>query len=101
MLRVAGIIVLIAVYIWFVVDVATSPKARVRNLPKAIWLLIVVLVPILGGAIWFLFGRTRPISGGRRLRRIPTAPDDDPRFLAKLEEDAWRRRMRERRGEGQ
>lgn len=100
MLRVAGIIVLLAVYIWFMVDVARSPKSSVRNLPKGIWLLIVVFIPIIGGAIWVLFGRTKPIAGdGRRGRKAPSAPDDDPRFLAKLDEDAWRRRMRERRGE--
>jgi len=99
-LRVAGIIVLLAVYIWFMVDVARSPKSSVRNLPKGIWLLIVVFIPIIGGAIWVLFGRTKPIGGeGRRGRKAPSAPDDDPRFLAKLDEDAWRRRMRERRGE--
>ena len=28
-----------------------------------------------------------------------SAPDDDPKFLAKLAEDEWRRKMRERRGE--
>ena len=99
MLRVAGIILLLAGYIWFIVDVVSSPKSGVRNLPKAIWLLIVLFVPIIGGVIWILFGRTKPITGGRRLRHTPSAPDDDPRFLAKLEEDAWKRRMRERRGE--
>ncbi|MDO9486545.1 MAG: PLD nuclease N-terminal domain-containing protein [Actinomycetota bacterium] len=99
MLRVAGIIVLLAVYIWFIVDVISSPKSSVRNLPKGIWFIIVVFVPLIGGAIWVLFGRTKPIGGGRRKRRNPSAPDDDPRFLAKLEEDAWKRRMRERRGE--
>ncbi len=102
MLRVAGIIVLLAVYIWFMVDVVSSPRSSVRNLPKGIWLLIVVFVPLIGGAIWVIFGRTKPIGGGgRRLRRMPSAPDDDPRFLAKLDEDAWKKRMRERRGESQ
>ncbi|MFA7324877.1 MAG: PLDc N-terminal domain-containing protein [Candidatus Nanopelagicales bacterium] len=99
MIRVAGIIVLLAVYIWFIVDVFRSPKSTVRNLPKGIWLLIVIVIPILGGAVWAIFGRTRPIGGGRRGRRVPMAPDDDPRFLAKLDEEAWRRRMREKRGE--
>ncbi len=99
MLRVAGIIVLLAVYIWFMVDVVSSPRSSVRNLPKGIWLLIVVFVPIIGGGLWVLFGRTKPIGGGRRLRRMPSAPDDDPRFLAKLDEDAWKKRMREQRGE--
>ncbi|MDD2859384.1 MAG: PLD nuclease N-terminal domain-containing protein [Candidatus Nanopelagicales bacterium] len=98
MIRVAGIIVLLAVYIWCMVDVLRSPRSTVRNLPKGIWLMIVVLVPIIGGAFWIAFGRTSQ-TRTRRARRGPVAPDDDPRFLAKLDEEEWRRRMRERRDE--
>lgn len=98
MIRVAGIIVLLAVYIWCIVDVLRSPRSAVRNLPKGIWLMIVVLVPLIGGGCWLVFGRTAP-ARVRRRRGGPVAPDDDPRFLAKLDEEAWRRRMREKRGE--
>jgi hypothetical protein len=98
-IRVLGIIFVVALYIWFVVDVIQAPKSGVRNLPRAIWLLIVVLLPILGGLLWILFGRVKPAPGKRRGRRGPVAPDDDPRFLAKLDEDEWRRKMRERRGD--
>ena len=99
MLRVLGILVLIALYISFIVDVVRTPRADARSLPKLLWLIIVVLLPLLGGVLWFLFGRTRPAPGSRWGRRRPVAPDDDPRFLKQLEEDAWRRRMRQRRGE--
>jgi NADH:ubiquinone oxidoreductase subunit 6 (subunit J) len=94
-IRVFAIIVAVAFYIWFVIDVAQNPKSGVRNLPKGVWLLIVVVLPILGGIIWMLAGRPKRA----RKRKASQAPDDDPKFLAKLAEDEWRRKMRERRGE--
>lgn len=94
-IRVFAIIVAVAVYIWFVIDVSQTQKSGVRNLPKGVWLLVVVVLPILGGLIWMLTGRPK----NPRKRKKSNAPDDDPKFLAKLAEDEWRRKMRERRGE--
>ncbi|MGH8882623.1 MAG: PLDc N-terminal domain-containing protein, partial [Stackebrandtia sp.] len=63
-------------------------------LPRAIWVLIIVLIPILGGIFWFTHGRPRRKGGGdsawRRKPTAPVAPDDDPEFLADL-----RRRLRD------
>jgi hypothetical protein len=36
---------------------------------------------------------------GRRHKQI-SSPDDDAKFLRQLDEEAWKRRMRERRAEG-
>ena len=99
MLRVFGILVIIALYISFVVDVVRTPGTDARSLPKALWLVIVLILPILGGVLWYFFGRMRPAPGSRWGRRRPTAPDDDPRFLKQLEDEAWRKRMQQRRGE--
>jgi hypothetical protein len=99
MLRVAGVLLALALYIWFIVDVLRTPRTTVRNLPKIVWLLIVVLIPLLGGVLWIFAGRPRsdrPRFGGRR-RRGPVAPDDDPTFLRQLDQDAWAERMRRRR----
>jgi len=94
-IRVIAIIVAVALYIWFIIDVSQTQKSGVRNLPKVVWLLVVVLLPILGGLIWMVSGRPK----NPRKRKKSNAPDDDPKFLAKLAEDEWRRKMRERRGE--
>jgi len=100
-LRVVLILLALAVYIWFIIDVARTPSTSTRTLPKYVWLLIVILLPLVGGVIWFLAGRPKPDRPRRgRRRRGPVAPDDDPAFLRRLEDDAWAERMRRRREEG-
>lgn len=98
-LRVIGILLVLALYISFIVDVLRTPGPLVRALPKALWLLIVILIPLIGGILWFLAGRPRQTGGGLFRRRGPVAPDDDPSFLKALDEEAWRRRMQQRRGQ--
>jgi len=99
MLRVVGILLALAVYIYFIIDVIRTPRTQVRNLPKVLWLLVVVIIPIIGGLLWFFLGRVKPESGGFFRKRGPVAPDDDPRFLRKLDDDVWSAKMRKRRGE--
>lgn len=98
MLKVALALLGLALYIWFLVDVIRTPGRLTRTLPKFVWLLIVILLPLLGGVIWLLFGRPRNPRRGRR--RGPVAPDDDPTFLRQIGDDAWSQKMRRRREEG-
>jgi hypothetical protein len=98
MLRVAAALLGLAVYIWFIVDVLRTSGASVRTLPKFVWLIIVVLIPLLGGLLWLLGGRPRG-QGRKRRRRGPVAPDDDPAFLRQIGDDAWAERMKRRRGD--
>ena len=100
MFRVVMVLLGLAVYIWFIIDVLRSPGTATRVLPKYVWLLIVVLVPILGGLLWLFTGRPKP-DRPRRRRRGPVAPDDDPAFLRQLADDAWVEKMRRRRDEGE
>lgn len=97
MLRVVLIIVLLGVYIASIIDVVRTPSRESRRLPVFVWLIIVVVLPVLGGAIWWLLGRVWPDR--RRGRKQIASPDDDARFLRQLDEEAWKRKMRERRGE--
>lgn len=100
MLRVAVILVALALYIYFFIDVIRTPRGQTRTLPKFVWLLIVLLIPIIGGILWMFLGRVWPANGspfGRK--RGPVAPDDDPKFMRKLDDDAWSKKMRKRRGD--
>ncbi|MDQ5974715.1 MAG: hypothetical protein QG661_1924 [Actinomycetota bacterium] len=101
MLRVLGVLVGVALYIYFIIDVLRTPRGETRSLPKFVWLLLVVLIPLLGGLLWLALGRVWPSPGSRfGRRRGPLAPDDDPTFLKQLGDEAWMNRMRRRRGDG-
>jgi hypothetical protein len=99
MLRVVIVLLAVALYIYFIIDVVRTPKSQARTFPKWLWLMLVIILPLLGGLLWLLLGRTWPQGGGFWRKRGPTAPDDDPRFLRKLEDDVWNKKMRKRRGE--
>jgi hypothetical protein len=67
-----------------------------RKLTRAWWVAIIVLVPIVGGILWFSIGRARPPrpqpgpgrgtgARGPRNPQGPIAPDDDPDFLRDID----------------
>ncbi|MEU4242012.1 PLDc N-terminal domain-containing protein [Actinoplanes sp. NPDC026619] len=69
---------------------------RVRNAPRALWVLIIILIPLLGPLAYFLWGRpvAAPREGGPPAHRgssRPSSPDDDPDFLRKMNSEQSRR----------
>lgn len=94
MIRVLGVLVAVALYIYGIIDVVRTPREEVRSLPRAVWLLVVVLLPVLGDLPWLVFGRTWRVP-----RRRTLAPDDDPRALRTIGDRAWAERMKRRRGD--
>lgn len=82
-------------WVFSVVDCAVQPATRHRGVPKPTWIAIVVLLPVIGGILWFVIGRRRANDPGPR--RV-IAPDDDPAFLrsiSKTEQDARIRQLEE------
>lgn len=81
MVRVLLILALVATAFWVftIVDCAVQPPTRHRGVSKPAWVLIVVLLPVLGGILWLAIGRSRRTS-----RLIARAPDDDPEFLERI-----------------
>src|SRR4051812_12728373 len=82
------LIVLVATLI-ALIDCLSSERGDIRGLPRPVWVLVILLLPIFGPIAWFFAGR--PVSlaqragtvpGGRpKAPKRPTAPDDDPDFL--------------------
>ncbi|QIG39745.1 hypothetical protein G5T42_09805 [Microbacterium sp. 4R-513] len=72
-------VVAIAFWVFTIVDCAVQPPVRHRGVSKPVWVLIVVLLPVLGGILWLLVGRVRG-----SLAAVRQAPDDDPEFLGRI-----------------
>ena len=56
------------------VDIVTRPEGDVRHLPKALWIMIVLFLPLIGSIVWFAAGR----EYGRRVEQI--GPRDQSRY---------------------
>jgi hypothetical protein len=120
-------VVLFALWVFCIIDVITTPEFECRNLPKPLWLILVIILPDIGSIAWLVAGRTwkgaasssgLPYKGNRGHqtatrypeydrpgRRMATNPDDDEAFLAGLraraEEQRRRARDEQRRNEGE
>lgn len=91
----------VVLFIYGLIDCIRSEPADVRSLPKAAWILVIVLLPLVGVLLWFFLGRPQyatatsgtdggsgpaprgPSYPGRPKQFV--APDDDPAFLRNLE----------------
>ena len=108
-LGVALTVVSLFLMAYALLDAATSRRQDVRALPKPLWIVVVVLLPVAGAVLWFAAGRPRPGSPRSVPRVLPPAdaprssPDDDEAFLRDLRrraEEQRRRAQEQQRDEG-
>lgn len=101
MARVIPVVLSIALTVFALADCIQTDEDRVRGIPRWAWILLIVFVPWAGPLTWLFIGKERGRGGfgnpnPRPARREgPLAPDEDPEFLRKLDEDI-RRERRER-----
>ena len=82
-------LILTGIMVFSIIDIATIDASRVRHLPKAIWILIVILLSLIGSILWWGVGRG-PVERADGRKRSSSAgppvkgPDDDPDFLRSL-----------------
>lgn len=80
-------LILFAFWIWAILDVIATDSGPCRNLPKGVWLILVLLLPDIGSLAWLLLGRPekgswRPGSTDYSAPRRPIAYEDHPRYSA-------------------
>ncbi|MCW3765241.1 hypothetical protein DM794_05250 [Paenarthrobacter ureafaciens] len=85
MLRVVGVVVVLVVFVYALVDVIRTDRHATRGISKPAWIVVMIVLPVLGAILWFIFGRPYGKPSAQPVRRYPTAPDDDPEFLRNLE----------------
>lgn len=103
-------LLIIALMIGALIDIITRDDAQVKHLPKMVWIIIVILLPLIGSALWFAIGRDYgeagvPIPRMRRAERpspptaVRPAPPVDTRTteqqIADLDREIEEWRLRE------
>jgi hypothetical protein len=73
-------LLVIALMIGALIDIITRDNVLVKHLPKMVWIIIVILLPLIGSLLWFAIGREYGDAGISipRMRRAerPTAQTD-------------------------
>ncbi|HEX4812494.1 MAG TPA: PLD nuclease N-terminal domain-containing protein [Nonomuraea sp.] len=93
----------LVLWLYCLFDALTTPDAACRNLPKILWVVVVLLFPLIGSIAWLVAGRperaprapARPGAfpeDGRPGRSAATHPDDDEEFLRRCRERAEEQR---------
>jgi hypothetical protein len=100
---------LLVLWIFCILDVISTEEVLCRNLPKYVWLLIVIILPDVGSIAWLLLGR--PVGAGFRLgsqvgvykpQKRAIGPEDSPDFLASMERkrlESWAQELKRREAE--
>jgi phospholipase D-like protein len=111
-------LILLALWVYCILDVIATDDALVRNLSKGVWLLIVIFLPDIGSLAWLLLGRPlyagwRPGDTSRRPTKRVLGPEDrddfpsgplrppPPRPIESREKDLadWEERLKRREDE--
>jgi hypothetical protein len=68
LIRFGGVFFLVCVvfWLWALFDTLTSDASRIRNLPKLVWVVVVLLLFEVGALAWVVFGRPRAGESNRR-----------------------------------
>src|SRR4051794_41894163 len=102
---IAGLVVL-AFWLYCVLDVITTDEAQMRNLPKMAWVFIVIFLVEIGAIAWLIAGRPQarqasmpykgntggPPGDDRPGRAAARKPDDDAAWLTQLKARAEEQR---------
>ena len=110
MLQIDGVVGLLLLGLWLfaIFDVIATDASLCRNLPKGVWLILVILLPDVGSVAWLALGRPRTTTAPHTTPpphwRRPVGVEDSNDYVSRSEElnrrlEAWEEEQR-RRNEG-
>jgi Phospholipase_D-nuclease N-terminal len=78
-------ILLVLFWLWALFDCIATESSRCRNLPKPLWVILVLILPDIGSFLWLLLGRPerarwQPGAANYDTPRRPVGPEDEPRY---------------------
>jgi len=85
MARAVLTLITVGVAIYAIVDCWRSRPDEVRYLPRAVWILTILVFPLMGAIAYLMMGRTTAAGPNGTPPRRVIAPDDDPDFLRSLQ----------------
>ncbi|WP_188195822.1 PLD nuclease N-terminal domain-containing protein [Nonomuraea sp. SYSU D8015] len=95
-------LVTLVLWLYCLFDVITTPDPLCRNLPKVLWVIVVLLAPLIGSIAWLVAGRPERSRAATQPSAFPeydrpgrfaaTNPDDDEEFLRRCRERAEEQR---------
>jgi hypothetical protein len=63
--------VLLVLIVAALVDIITRPDDQVKHLPKVLWVILVIFLPMIGSLLWFAIGREYPAPAERPRVSVP------------------------------
>lgn len=76
-------------------NIITIDESKMKHLPKLVWIIIVILLPLIGSILWFLVGRQyappsdrRPAQSTRRVQPTLRSPRDSGMVLGPKDTEA-------------
>lgn len=78
-----GAVVAFAFVVYTLFHCVMTPAAKVRSLPKGVWILAIIVLPVIGAGLWYWLGMPKAAAGSASPRR-GMGPDDDADFLRQL-----------------
>jgi hypothetical protein len=70
--------VLLILIVAALVDIITRQDGQVKHLPKVVWVLMVIFLPVIGSLVWFAVGREYPARPARSARSGTSVPRGGP-----------------------
>ena len=85
MLKALVVLAVIGLTVYALLDCLRAPEPELRGVPRAVWVVLVLLLTPVGPVLWLAMRRDNNGSPPPPPpRRGPMGPDDDPDFLRRL-----------------